>query len=866
MAPTSASPPEDGAKDNKIFGKHRWRGKIFHSEGIFGRTVEDQESNEEDLAHFLGNGTPRHVGRPQHAIPSPHIETQGASTHTQMAQDIAASPSTPENIYHRAKPKQNKGLHVGFVQAPPEIIGEGGDEAETPSILVSKQRSATSAWQASEPEPPQETSIDSTEVGTEEVSAEADTHSEDRKPQVSTKALEPQKILSHAPKEYANVRPVISNDRSGSLDEQFSPASHVLNTHKDGESDAGTTISDRLEDPSYLRSPSTFSTDVVGNSLTPRASPEPLSGKLDNTYFPQQHERSFKAGQNSPRRSREPSPQLPPYENPTNRTKSDTKPMSLRNIAKGLGLDALDEFEDRVRHFGELFRKGVLVHDDPTKISFKHWIRVATWWFLKGRGELESAVRNRHLSADNDHSGNQALTSSELKQAYVDLAKAWWITKEITPTHPEIMRYGNVSLSSMIAIIRNFGNKDLAECVQGHVNIVANLRALAMSMKRNQRLPPATLTIEELDVVVLLTNPDLPDDAVVAFLCPNDPERNLLDYALPLGDPEGQYTFCRIFGTGSVSSRTHSRAEVPFPCAMSLLRSKESLDLTALISTQEDSIGLTIRTDRSHDNHLTWKEVNWSTSGNFISVMIMRELTLSIQLSEQDFRSLWNIYDYTRKVQKDFQGRTGERLSFEAKTYDFQCLKSTRHASSFPLDPIRDCKVRLFARTETFSDGTGRMHAGYRLMVRTPPSVKSLSSISQNYGDDIPTIFGFSRREDRPRIAVSTPGSSAFVITFQSWEDVDLFYNIFTRRQPSSNEIRSASLTLNDLHISTEDHTLNKKAVHVPNVKWQQVRVISSETVDRSQSLRIIAQCDAGIMTDNLNLGKPKRQSFFGFS
>ena len=494
-------------------------------------------------------------------------------------------------------------------------------------------------------------------------------------------------------------------------------------------------------------------------------------------------------------------------------------------------------------------------------------MRVATWWYLKGRGGLEIDVRNRPHSADNDHIASQAQTSLELKQAYVDLAKAWWIITEITPNHPEILRYGSASLTSMVAIIQKFGHRDLAESVQSHVNLVANLRALATSMKRNERLPPETLTIQGLDVIVLLSDPDFSEDILAAFSSHSvNSQVNLLDFALPLGDPKGHFTFCRMFGTGSVSSGIHSRPGVPFSCAVSLFRSRDSLDLLAVISTQEDSMCLTISTEKSRENQLTWKEVNWSTTKSSMGISITHDVALSIQLSDQDFKSLWHIYDYTRKVQKDFHGRTGERLVFEVKTYDFQCLRSTRHASSFPPNAIRDCRLKLFARLKTFSDGTGRIHAGYRLMVRTPPSIKSLSSISQDYGDDIPTLFGFSRREDRPRLAVSMPGSSAFVITFQTWEDLDFFYNTFTQRQPSSNEIRSASLPLNSLHIWTEDDASNKKTFHLPTVKWQQLKVINigasdnhnTSTTDHSQGLRVITQCDVGIMTDCLNLGKLK--------
>ena len=861
--PTHTPPPEDGGKDAKNADKHKWRGKIFASERLFGRSVEDQESNEEDVAHFLGNSPPRQEGKLQRATSPPRIDIQSASRWP--ARDAITPPLAPENIYHRGKPKQNKGLQVGFVDTPPEIIGEGGDEADTPSILVSRKRFDEADLPLYRQLSPQKRFSTSRGMLSEGNVFDTDAHYRQRRSLISDASVLLEGAKDHIPASNLDVNPAALGNQGHNQADQSSSITTALLDFQDSRLDDGLALTDPRQPSPSPKTASPLNPAVQGNSPTLHTSPESSAHTPDATSLTTSYKQGNVDHRLSPHSYEGNSPQSLGHEQPFNAASADGKPLSLRNVAKSLGLNALDEFEIRVKRFSDIFRIGVAVHEDPMEIPFRRWIYVAKWWFLKGRGELENAVRLRPRSVNDDHSKSQTEPSSELKQAYIDLAKAWWIVKEITPFHPEIRRYGNASLNLMVAIVQNFGRQDLATCLQGHMDIVASLRALAMSMKRNDRMPPDTLTVEKLDMVILLNNPGLPEDALMA-LSPafNGSTSGLLDLSLPLGDTGKHFTFSRTFGTGTIKWRSKAWDMLSVPCAISLLRAKDSLDLTAMVSSQDNCIEIAIMPEKSHDKQLTWREVNWSTTGSCIGFTINHDITLSLQLSESDFKTIWNICDYMRKVQKDFQGRKGERVSFEAKLYDFQCLRSARHASSFPPDPVRNCEARLFTKSKAFSDGTNRILNGHRLMIRTPPDIKSLSSISQDYGDDMPTLFGFSRRGDRPRLVVKLPGSSTFILAFESWEDLDLFYNVFTLRQPSDGELRSASLPLDSLQIYTKDPALHNKSVHVPHIRWQHVKVISPKSFDslhisnevHSQDLRVIAQCDAGILTDCLTLGK----------
>ena len=853
----STSPPRDDSKDHKIFSRSKWRGKIFSSsEKKDEKQWEDQQSQDNDIAQFLGNSSRKDDERLLDTPLDPR--NLGSGSPERRSDGRPFTPPAPRNLYHRAKPRQNKGLHVKFTTTAPEIIGEGGDNADSPPIVVSAKAptlpQVTLSFESPPdfdskpvPEPPMKTSAD-------EKPAQATA-----RPYLSSRS-QSQRLRRRSVQDIGDVHP--SALKSGrSEDDEVSPPISPISPLSDGD-DAVPYFNRPTRQ--YTLDAGTISppeVDSIGNSLTPSASPEPSSITVESQDSPQRSRGTGNTGPaNQTHGNLYPVTTSPRSGEPhlENRVQS----RSIRKAAKELGADAIDDFDSRVSRFEELFRLGATVHQDVTQIPFRRWLRAALWWFLKGRGALEVEVRSQMRGASgSEHAG----VPPGLKQAYVDLSKAWWIVKSITPKHPEIKRYGNTSVKSMVAILRNFGNKELADLAQRHVDLVANLKALAMSMKRNERLPPVDLEIQRLDVKVLLDEVQLPSDVQeVLSRSTVHAHSKTQSLSLPLGDSSKYFAFTRLFGTGSILSKDQSWDPILLPCVLSLVRMKDSLELVGSICSQDGEVDIVIQAEETHDIALTWKDVNWSTSGNFVSVMISRDIDLVLQLLASDFKALWTICDYTRKVQKDFAGRRGEDLMFETPLQTFQCVNSTQQASSFPLDPITSCSVRLFNVTKTFSDGKGLVQSGLRLMARTPPEIKTLSSISQSYGDDAPTLFGFSPRQERPRLSIRAPGSSTLILTFLDWEQLDSFYSLFTQRQPMEYEQRSPPLLLQEAEIFTYDEDSNRRRQHVQDIRWSQLRVIwlkssgsaVTSPADRWHNLRLISQCDIGIITDHFALGE----------
>ena len=862
--PSGASLSKDDPREKKLFSRQKWRDKLFAGENKKdSKGQDDKESTDQDIANFLGNSTLKDEDRLLDQAPSPWPEDHEATQSS--SQGRPRSPPPPQNIYHRARPRQNKGLHVGFATTAPQIIGEGGDEADAPPNIISARKFSLPELSVPAEEP--YSTSGSTPPKVPPKPSQGATQGFQRPSLALSPSDQGRRLRRRSVQDIGDVHPnVLQNERpdKNGFPSPVSPVSPISDdeNYRPPNNQYGS-----QQDSSSLRIPSPSDPSDAGNSLTPRVSPEPSSftgGLLeDRVHTDKELQRMRKKSPSDSNQLLSPT-DVASEKKPVSASFS-AKQKSLRDVAKTIGLEAIDEFDMRVSRFFEIFRLGVSTLGDPMNISFGRWLRTAMWWFLKGRGELEAEVRTRYKAADiSQHTDTEV--SVGLRQAYVDLAKAWWIVKDITPNHPDIRRYGNTSVKSMVAILHNFGNRELASLAKCHVDIVANLRALAMSMKRNNRLPPETLEIQRLDIRVLYESARLPHDIASDLVAlQTNPHDRSLNFNMPLGDTSKFFAFSRMFGSISMSSK-HDPSELvaAIPCLVSLLRSKNSTDLTILISSQDESINISIEEAPPPGLGLAWKNVSWKAAENCLQFTLSNDTVSSITLPEADFKGIWSICDYTRKVQKDFQGRRGEEVAYEATLQRFQCLKHSSHASSFPTDPIAHCRIRLFSIWRVNANGSGRIRAGHRLMAKSPSDIKSLSSISQEYNNDMPTLLGFDSRDDAPRLSVRIPGASTFVLSFHHHEDLNLFFDIFLQRQPAEDELRSTPLTLKGLQIVTEDPHVKQDTTHLQTVQWQQVKVISrrppmqqiSSPTDRFHKLRLILKCDVGYVTDCMGLRK----------
>lgn len=658
MAKNSSTPGGTLSDINDQSNKIKWRGKVWSSEGKFGRKIESKTSTNEEIAHFLQSGGTRANTTSQHPSVAPRIDVATTGKTLPVPQ---VSPSQMVDNYRRPKPRQNKGLRVKFKETAPEIIGEGGDEAEIPAREVFKsykdhtklaqvenqehvfdsgkglsqqsqeklQWSSGSDKETSFRAPPLQrrpTTFEDLAIGSEYNDRDQDAAREVSPNNVSPE--ETHKPIPEPPFNQANAnRGHTFNNYTIPMHRDHSPIRLVVDVDDGGVSplDVPTTeiFASKSGNPraspqaptDYQVSPVSYHVGSQGSSVSdydfPPVVPESLSPPI-----PPKSEHQIR---------RQPPRQLSADPN--------TKLLSLHDITKSLGDDSLVEFDLHMRRFNDLFRLGVSAHRDSHKISFLQWIRTAVWWFVRGRDGLESAVRSRSSNAAGSQVGNV------LNQAWLNLAKAWWIISEITPTHPEIKRFGNAKMASILAIIKNFGDQGLGELVEAHLSVIASMRALTTSMKRNGMLPPHTFEIQSLDSRVLLEFPSLP--SAFASLLINKASSAATDrgsygfqtfFPILIGDTGRFFSFGRMFLEASLDCDGTPR-NTHVPCVLSVIRERTDWGVKAAISSQDGQIDLVIQANQG--GGFTWREVRWITKEHVVQIRLSKAVDLRLSFSEK---------------------------------------------------------------------------------------------------------------------------------------------------------------------------------------------------------------------------------------
>ena len=913
--PESGSADDSAKSDRKFFGKHRWRGKLFSNEEKATRDNESQGQQINDILDFLQTPADR-KGLIQGTGP-PTFGKATSPPSRLLSSSVNANPVPQPISSLTRKPPRRKGFRVTFDTAEPEVIGEGGDEASLPSIDVRKSRPPAS--QRQEPNesnvvyyhrrasPPIENAPNlrwSLRQGLRNKSNDDDDDDDEplsspplRGKSTGIHGLEPnderednldsgplnEEVTSESPGSNSTSASFAATYASYTTDRPLSPGTFVEDFAPQLEQ-GQSTLKDDVGDLKGLASLEPLSPELnasTGNSLTPTPSlqPIPTQAVVSSSYnFP----RSV-AGQRSPsqvdvvtRRYREstteeidkdagtsiPAP-VPPLKSP---------PKSLKNVAKGLGEDAFQAFLARMKRFYGIFRLAAVVNKSFESVTLVQWMRASMWWFLKGRGELESAVRGRRPSSDRVPGAGEGSLSAGLKQAYLDLAKACWILTEIVPTHEEIKKYRSASMSSLDPIVRNFGDTKLAEMLDLCHATMTNMRALTMSMKRNNKLPPEDFEAQGLDSRIWVELPRFASG--VAGILAGGSSMALLEdgsvgstaFPFPIGDTPRQFNYGSMFVNIVLRSSVESHEGVHLSCILSILRWKTGRELEVVLASQDGQVSLRIQSDRRAGP--TWRDAHWKTNDFSIVLGLNDGLDLEIQLSEPNFRTLWGIYDYTRKVRKEMKSGDGEELVFESVVQCVHCVASP-DAKVFPPDPIRSCDVLLFEKTLTFSEGTGRrrFYNGHRLVVVTPPSSKTLSSIDQNLGKQTPILFTYVRGEDdgAALLLKNETAGCTLVITFSDTLSRNRFQTLLDGTFLQTDESCTEPVALRAMAVATmEDRSSVTQNTSLGDWRWQQLRVInrSAEFSENrlpktilSENLRIWVQCDSGTFVDRVNLG-----------
>ncbi|CAF9931544.1 hypothetical protein IMSHALPRED_008656 [Imshaugia aleurites] len=857
----SLSSQEEPRGEDKLFGKHKWRGKIFSTDNRSRRATESLESTDHDLANFLHTVGTRPDAGPVHQAPvaPPTDITAGARQPSAASVD---QNDTTVDVYRRPKPRQNKGLRVRFESAP-SVIGIGGDEAELPSRDVFRSFAGPVT---SEGSPKREQSSYNANDHSQVYGRSNYPHDETSF-QPSSLRRRPTRIDDgilaeesyHAGHDREAVQSAFSGLRKLSPQPRNEEQDLDMGLREGDARDFSDRPMSRSGDLSYDQSSSwqtagnrrqgvTRHLDVpppqaqAGNSLTPSESLETSyvsqEACLSSYYFPTATKDLLMLPNSRHQGVRQDfhDASHPPEDGP----------LCLRSGAESLGDESLDHFDLRVRRFKDLFRLNASAHVDVTNVPFEQWVRVSAWWFLRGRGGLESALRGKPSANALASGPNDGEIYSTLKQGYVNLAKAWWISKDIIPNLPVLRRFDNASPHEYS--FQHAFNDDVDE--------------------KNGRLPPDDLQMQRLESQIFLDTPTFPSD--IAALTVNNifdsPTKNRTHVANPffpilVGDTERHFSFGKMFVDVSLVSRDDAESGLFIPCVVTILRERSEWAVKAALASQDGQVNLVIQS--GEHGGLNWHHVQWKIPRHTMQLGLAEDIYLQIKFSEKDYKTIWGICDYTQRIRKEYSGR-GEEVLYERELSSFQCFDSP----SFPAYPIKNCRVRFFERYVSAMEGRGhnRAHDGHRLMVITPPAIKALSKANYQLGKDRPILFGIHGSKGGHTLLVRVPSSLKVSLTFHEASDAELFRSTLAGTSITEDDHCSASLQLHNFIISSasadQDMAFMNASRCVSDLRWYKLRIVNkgqpvhdhdSQSKARLENLRILVDCDCGTFTDRIS-------------
>lgn len=525
------------------------------------------------------------------------------------------------------------------------------------------------------------------------------------------------------------------------------------------------------------------------------------------------------------------------YQTPNTQTRDNSPTLTLQETAAAVD-DALRDFSARTSHLFNLFRLSSESVKPLSTYPLEDLMRAAFWWFIKGRCQLESTLRERPSSAE-----AQKMCHLMRQQSHADLAKSLWLSETV--------------ISQRLNDSGQANTNEILDCKQV---ILSSLRKIAVSMKRNNILPP-----EGRDAPL---NPGL--DA--SIWTPDDGNRSLLgsqsttsvpylSEAYPLGDTSQTFHFGRVFADAILVEDAASQ-QYRCPVLLSMIRAQNEHSMSIIIVNQNSTLNVLIKSDKSRGT--TWNHVRWQAKLNTIEITLPRGFLLRVRFSEQDFRLLLGTYDHEMRTHAMLSTKDGEELVFETSLKAFQCFNQIP-STGLPKEPQPDCHLRIFETSIIQRGATGprKMHRGFRYALNTNPKTKLLRGIDQVLLPNFPIQFGFLRGDGATAafLLKSEDDRSKFTIvnTFEHAEDRTRIHELLNGSALGEGEDVVAKAQMNGMSIVTSD---NASVHNLRTLEWQNFKVINTDEGSLqhnktvlSHHLRVVLDFKTGTLTDRINVG-----------
>ncbi|KAK3394447.1 hypothetical protein B0H63DRAFT_46132 [Podospora didyma] len=534
-------------------------------------------------------------------------------------------------------------------------------------------------------------------------------------------------------------------------------------------------------------------------------------------------------------------------------TSSPRVSSNLHDVVVAAADDAMDAFVARTRHLFELFRLYSETVRPLAACSLHELGRASLWWFLIGRMALEVTIREQPTTPEAQKSNDLAKD-----QAYADLAKAYWLSEIIVP---EIS-----------------GNKRIpidADIEESRYALTSNLRKLAVSMKRNGFLPPEEAVLPQaINRSIWIEYPQITHDiksllwgsssSTLAQTQPTAPGMSISE-ALPLADSAFSFCFGRFTTDVILTEQGRDSQRLYFPCILSITRPQKQPDIVFVVASQDGTIQLRISGNKNLGP--IWDDVRWRSDTCTLDVRLPRGLILVVQCSPQNYKMIWNMYEFSAKVNSSLYPRQDEQCIFRSTLRTFQYFDNDPQARQFPREPTPNCDIALFERVsrEGAAAGPRNHHRGYRIAVVTGPKTKTLSGVSQTYTPQAPIQFGFLRSEaNDPALSLKFESGRLkgnMVLSFGDEQERLRMHDLLIGTALRRDEQVYCEVPLQGVWFSERFGDANQKGLKVISaLPWQKLRAINHENDgDRpscilSDKLRVIFEFKDGTFTDRINV------------
>ncbi|QDS70578.1 hypothetical protein FKW77_010546 [Venturia effusa] len=560
-------------------------------------------------------------------------------------------------------------------------------------------------------------------------------------------------------------------------------------------------------------------------------------------------------------------------------TASGAKPQPNASPSAAFGQLALDDFADRCSHMDGIFRLQAEFERPIGEFTPTQWLRNAAWWFLKGRVGIESMVRALPRGADGRPQSHQGETL--LSQPHVDLAKCWWILNDVVVNHAALRgslsrapEYGKRSSEA-----RSAGNNAMAELFESCDVLMANLRAVLSSMKRNNVMPPTHALIQGQDQSVWVKHANLAPN-LFPILSGNmgrslNEAGNIQQFnplsVMAVGETRNDFSYTSMFVKATLGTSDENSERVTFPCLVSVMRERNDWHQKVAICTQKEIVTLCIQGDRKRGP--SWKDVKWNEQNFVLLIQLPHGYSLALQFSESEFKQLYTSYNHNYRVQSSLLPRSNENIIYEVSLRDFHYIDSDK-TPAFPPERTKRCRIRVFSRMETRVEGAGerKFYRGFRILAVTSPKNKVLGSTSHEIGFRSPILLGMvsdAGNDGAPAMTLEVQQDGRqcnLLMVFNHTKDCHVLWNTLNNSIVGPEEIQCAALPLKTISVEP----INSLEAYGPasrnplgRLTWQELVVINSDPKNPdhdvgqtvlSDNLRIVSQAAAGTMTDRVNV------------